>query len=414
MESVLIIDSDMHRREFLVAACRSRGIETRGVGRVAEIPRWPVGDVVVTDFAHLSDWWRRVGASRVVALVANAAEAQAALVTGATEWIEGHVSAETFAEIVAERILVEQLWMEASAQARFDQFLKNEALAAEPFASEAELELQGSMTAAGSPSQEEPVAVAVGGAVFNHIAVQLGRRAAVAVGVIGAVLATFGTGSYVYQRTRTAPPPIQVVVAALPARDLVRNGGVDGLRPAQLPALAPQLRPGLTPERRVGDNSVLARESLSRAVPQRGPELREPMRQTAEAASQSPNASFHDARSLSGEWTLMTHVESSSVAAFEGLQLGFDVQLQQDGSRLTGNGRKVIENGGPIWRPRQTSINVEGYQEGDRLALTFTEAGTRRRSSGTFTLLRASDDHLRGRFSTDAARSSGFVEARRR
>jgi hypothetical protein len=113
-------------------------------------------------------------------------------------------------------------------------------------------------------------------------------------------------------------------------------------------------------------------------------------------------------------WTLTTRVESSNRTAYEGLRLGFRVQLRQDrDGRVVGSGRKISENGRRIPLAGQTSIELEGVTRDNRLSLAFTEAGTRRRSSGTFVLLRASDGHLHGRFLSEAARSAGTVEARR-
>jgi hypothetical protein len=119
------------------------------------------------------------------------------------------------------------------------------------------------------------------------------------------------------------------------------------------------------------------------------------------------------AADLSGEWTLNTVVESSSLSMYEGLRLGYRLQLEQRGNAVHGSGRKILENGSAIGGGGQTPITVEGIVDGDRLRLTFTERGTQRSSSGTFVLFREGTDGLRGRFASDAARSAGRVEARR-
>jgi hypothetical protein len=113
---------------------------------------------------------------------------------------------------------------------------------------------------------------------------------------------------------------------------------------------------------------------------------------------------------VSGAWTFTTHVESTSVNAFNGLRLGYDIQLTQTGDRVTGTGRKIAENGKGIRAQAQTPISLAGTITGDRLTLTFTEKGTERESQGKFVLL-ADQGTLRGRFSTTAAQSSGTVEA---
>ena len=116
---------------------------------------------------------------------------------------------------------------------------------------------------------------------------------------------------------------------------------------------------------------------------------------------------------LAGSWTLNTKVESSSVSRFAGLQLGYELRLEQKGDRITGVGRKVAENGTPINKRAQTPLSVSGTINGDRLTLNFVERGRRRPSRGKFVLLVDEGDSLRGRFSSTAARSSGIVEAHR-
>jgi len=116
---------------------------------------------------------------------------------------------------------------------------------------------------------------------------------------------------------------------------------------------------------------------------------------------------------VSGSWTLATHVESTSYQRFEGLQLGYDIQLEQTGNRITGTGRKVIENGEGISSRVQTPISVTGTIAGDRLTLTFNERGARRATEGKFVLLLDESGTMRGRFSSSAAQSSGTVEAHR-
>jgi hypothetical protein len=89
------------------------------------------------------------------------------------------------------------------------------------------------------------------------------------------------------------------------------------------------------------------------------------------------------------------------------------MELEQNGDRVTGVGRKVAENGDAIRSHAQTPVSVVGTIDGDRLTLNFTERGARRQTQGKFDLLLEEDGKLRGRFSSTAARSSGRVEARR-
>jgi len=116
---------------------------------------------------------------------------------------------------------------------------------------------------------------------------------------------------------------------------------------------------------------------------------------------------------VAGSWALETHVQSSSYSRYEGLHLGYRIQLEQDGARVKGAGRKISQGGGAIGSRGQTPIFVTGTIDGDRLSLTFDERGTRRATKGKFVLLLDESDTLRGRFSSTAARSSGTVEAHR-
>jgi hypothetical protein len=116
---------------------------------------------------------------------------------------------------------------------------------------------------------------------------------------------------------------------------------------------------------------------------------------------------------VTGTWRLATQVESSSYGSYSGLLLGYELELEQDGDRVTGTGRKIIENGREIDSRGQTPITVTGVVDGDELTLSFIERGARRSTQGTFKLMRANDGMLRGRFTSNAAKSAGSVEARR-
>ena len=53
---------------------------------------------------------------------------------------------------------------------------------------------------------------------------------------------------------------------------------------------------------------------------------------------------------MAGSWTLKTQVESSSYSRYAGLQLGYEIRLDQKGDRVTGSGKKITENGSEIDR----------------------------------------------------------------
>jgi hypothetical protein len=139
----------------------------------------------------------------------------------------------------------------------------------------------------------------------------------------------------------------------------------------------------------------------------------EPPASAARPAREESIATSGTVPNVAGSWTLSTEVESSSYVPFTGLQRAFELQLQQQGDRVTGVGRKVAENGDAIGSEAQTPISVSGTIAGRRLTLSFLERGAPRATQGKFVLLLQADGTMRGRFSSTAAQSSGLVEARR-
>lgn len=155
--------------------------------------------------------------------------------------------------------------------------------------------------------------------------------------------------------------------------------------------------------------------SVSDAAPGYVPPTRpveSPARSAATARPESVGTTG-SVQNVSGSWNLATQIESSSYSPYAGLKLGYEMKLQQDGDRVTGVGRKVTENGSEIGPRAQTPLTVSGTIAGDRLTLTFVEQGTQRETQGKFVLLVDEAGTLRGRFSSNAAQSSGRVEARR-
>lgn len=136
-------------------------------------------------------------------------------------------------------------------------------------------------------------------------------------------------------------------------------------------------------------------------------------RPIADAPATAKRAPVYSLQNVSGSWTLATHVEASSYGPFEGLQLGYEIELEQAGDRVKGAGRKVTQNGDGIGPRAQTPISVDGTINGDRLTLTFNERGARRPTQGKLLLFVNEGGTLRGRFSSTAAHSSGSVEAHR-
>lgn len=96
--SVLIVASDPDLRLTLTIGCRAAGLYVRAVSRIAEVERWPIGQIVITDVAHLSPWWKMVDAREVFVVVRDADEAAAGLRNGATGYLDAPITASAVAE----------------------------------------------------------------------------------------------------------------------------------------------------------------------------------------------------------------------------------------------------------------------------------------------------------------------------
>ena len=200
-----------------------------------------------------------------------------------------------------------------------------------------------------------------------------------------ALLALLGWGSYLYEASGAAKRDIPgKIYAVLTGQAHAQNAPVTENRDPVEPQAAP-LSPQVVP----GPGVVSA--------------AMEPERELATSAS-------HD---VTGTWRLATQVESSKYSRYQGLLLGYELRLDQKADRVTGVGRKIAENGNGIYSRGQTPIAISGVIDGDRLMLTFVEGGAQRTSRGAFILQREQDGTLRGRFTSNAAGSSGSAEARR-
>jgi hypothetical protein len=65
---VLLLDSNGQRRNRLAASLRASGFLVSTASTIAEIERWPVGQIVVVDAACFTPLWTTVGAAHVVVL----------------------------------------------------------------------------------------------------------------------------------------------------------------------------------------------------------------------------------------------------------------------------------------------------------------------------------------------------------
>ena len=200
--------------------------------------------------------------------------------------------------------------------------------------------------------------------------------------------------------------------AAEPAR--LESGG-SPLSPPAAPAEAPRPSPAApepqaaAPEETLVPGREPAASSAPRAPPavvrfEVRPELVEEDRGTAAA----------EPGQIGGRWELTHHVEATSYAPFQDMLLGYEVTLVQEGNRVYGQGRKVSENGVLLPRTQRTPIEVAGRIERGQVVLNFTEIGGSRTSRGTIRWrVNPGDDDVQGRFTSDAADSSGASSGRR-
>ena len=200
-----------------------------------------------------------------------------------------------------------------------------------------------------------------------------------------ALLALLGWGSYLLEATGAVKRDVPGKIYAALSGRLGSQTSPARLDPARV---APQ---AATPAAQIAPGPAIVAATM------------EPERERPTAPSQN----------ITGAWRLATQVESSNYARYRGLLLGYELQLNQDGDRITGVGRKIAENGSGIYSRGQTPIAISGAVDGDRLMLTFVEGGAKRTSRGAFVLQQAQDGTLRGRFTSNAAGSSGTAEARR-
>lgn len=114
------------------------------------------------------------------------------------------------------------------------------------------------------------------------------------------------------------------------------------------------------------------------------------------------------AADLSGWWEMTNTIQSTNYEEYQGLRLGYRIQLEQDGNRITGRGQKWSENGRAVPAAGRTPITITGTVDGRTVTLQFTEHGARRSTRGGFTWqLSADRTALRGTFWSTAADTSG-------
>jgi DNA-binding response OmpR family regulator len=84
---MLLLEDDDHERERLTEALEEAGLAVLGVSSIAEVERWPTGDLVITPAERFTRWWQEMGATHVLVLANTPEEGAAACARGATMWV---------------------------------------------------------------------------------------------------------------------------------------------------------------------------------------------------------------------------------------------------------------------------------------------------------------------------------------
>ena len=96
--AVLLIDSGATRRSACAQALWKAGCTVTNVSCIAEVERWPAGEIVVTDADHCTRWWKQIGATHVILL--DAIDATSAARMGVDHTIGENCSIEDLVHVV--------------------------------------------------------------------------------------------------------------------------------------------------------------------------------------------------------------------------------------------------------------------------------------------------------------------------
>lgn len=148
--------------------------------------------------------------------------------------------------------------------------------------------------------------------------------------------------------------------------------------------------------------SVVATETTS--VPEAPREVAQAPNESPAVAVSEPQDEVHD---LNGVWRVVNTVEKTDYKSFHNMQLGFRLNINQNGKEFTAKGEKFSENGQTLPAGSRTPIQVTGSIEGDKVVATFVEDGRLRRSNGRFVWTLQGDDRLNGTFVSTAGNNRG-------
>lgn len=206
------------------------------------------------------------------------------------------------------------------------------------------------------------------------------------------------------------PPPATAVEPRQPDVATPQSGPEPSTATAQSPP-----EPALATRRRETDEMAMARAEPGRAVApsrsQAAPETARGARgRSGEAARErpTPELSSEAAVDLTGQWDLMNTIERTSYPPYEGMRLGFRLNLRHDGDTVSGYGEKWQEDGRTLPASARSPIRVLGVIRNGVLQASFTEHGARRTVTGSFRWNVLFDGRvLQGRFNSPSAASRG-------
>jgi hypothetical protein len=121
-----------------------------------------------------------------------------------------------------------------------------------------------------------------------------------------------------------------------------------------------------------------------------------------------PRSSTPESVNLTGEWAILNTVVETSYPPFKQLQLGFRLNIQQEGQAFHGVGEKQRENGKLIPISARRPIRIRGtIAHGAVISATFQEEGLSRTITGHFRLHMQDHNRLTGTFVSTAANARG-------
>ena len=87
---MLLVEGNDERRSRLSRALRAAGMPVLAVRGIAEVERWPAGDVVVTESRRFTPLWKDTGAVHVIVLADTTDDGTDACRRGACAWVPRH------------------------------------------------------------------------------------------------------------------------------------------------------------------------------------------------------------------------------------------------------------------------------------------------------------------------------------